>query len=101
MGTRTLPGIQPGITSVRGFANTKHKYVHMHTSTQKIHLGIYTDDTVPIYNSIYAELFAVALHVTAKSGKLPTSLLTEEWASKLWHVCTVEYYKRLQNIFIN
>lgn len=64
-------GIQTGITSVEG--NLPVSNTSMSTSTQKFHLGIYTEDTVPkIQKYIYTKLLIVALYATTKSGKLPT-----------------------------
>lgn len=92
MYSHTFLGMQTGVTSAENLpiSNTG---IHAFTLQSKNPtLEIYSEDTLPtIQKYIFTKLLIVALFVTTKSGKLPTSPHTEEGLNKLWYIYKIEY----------
>ena len=59
-------------------------------------LGMHTQEA-RIERDTCAPVFIAALFTIARTWKQPTCPSADKWVSKLWHICTMEYYSAVKN----
>ena len=59
-------------------------------------LGMHTQEA-RLERDTCAPVFIAALFTIARTWKQPTCPSADKWVSKLWHICTMEYYSAVKN----
>ena len=59
-------------------------------------LGMHTQEA-RIERDTCTPMFIAALFTIARTWKQPTCPSADKWVSKLWHICTMEYYSAVKN----
>ena len=66
-------------------------------NNSKFHLSVSTLEQLPqMCPSKHVYLFIAALFIIARTWKQPRCPSADEWISKLWYICTMEYYSAIK-----